>query len=122
MSDYDEIIALRAEMQDLRFIVGGESIKLDKDKKPTTQTREDVAELKGYKQKFSEELDSLKHRIEELSNGLAEVKGQLAAGIVSSETDVAAATAEVDNLTSKLKETTDNLNAVIDEKGKGKNK
>lgn len=122
MSDYDEIIALRAEMQDLRFIVGGESIKLDKDKKPTTQTREDVAELKGYKQKFSEELDSLKQRIEELSNGLAEVKGQLVAGIVSSETDVAAATAEVDNLTSKLKETTDNLSAVIDEKGKGKNK
>lgn len=122
MSDYDEIIALRAEMEDLRFIVGGESIKLDKDKKPTTQTREDVAELKGYKQKFSEELDSLKQRIEELSNGLAEVKGQLVAGIVSSETDVAAATAEVDNLTSKLKETTDNLSAVIDEKGKGKNK
>lgn len=120
MSDYDEIIALRAELEDIRGIVGGSAIKLDKDKKATTQAREDLDELKGFKKRFAEDLDALKQRIEEINSGLIEVKGQVAQGLVAVDSDTIAASGAIDDLTAQLTATNNELTSVIEEKSKKK--
>lgn len=118
MSDYDEIIYLRAGYEDLRKQLGFRKMNIDKNKQPVLQADLDIEELKSKHQETTEVLGEIKKSIKDLAEQVASLSSDLevlkASGISAPVVTVAPSNEpELKVLSDQLKETNDNLQKAV---------